>query len=104
MNIGTVDPVSLPRMAKGGVVNSATIAMIGEAGKEAVVPLENNTGWMEKIGNVIGRIVSTNLSMQLATAGDSSSAPIYVTVELDKRAIATAVAEVNSRNGVNFRE
>lgn len=104
VNISTVDHVNLPKLAKGGVVNSATIAMIGEAGKEAVVPLENNTGWMEKIGNVIGRIVSTNLSMQLATTGDSSSAPIYVTVELDKRAIATAVAEVNSRNGVNFRE
>ncbi|KAB1437559.1 hypothetical protein [Candidatus Galacturonibacter soehngenii] len=104
VNISTVDPVNLPKLAKGGVVNSATIAMIGEAGKEAVVPLENNTGWMEKIGNVIGRIVSTNLSMQLATTGDSSGAPIYVTVELDKRAIATAVAEVNSRNGVNFRE
>lgn len=39
----------LPKLAKGGVVDSATIAMIGEAGKEAVVPLENNTQWMDKL-------------------------------------------------------
>jgi phage-related protein len=105
VSIGNVDPITLPRLAKGGVVNSATIAMIGEAGKEAVVPLENNTGWMDKIGNLIGNIVSTNLSMQLATAGESSSStPIYVTVELDKRTLATAIADVSSRNGINFKE
>lgn len=105
VNISTVSPVDLPRMAKGGVVNSATIAMIGEAGKEAVVPLENNTGWMEKIGNVIGRIVSTNLSMQLATAGESpSNTPINNVIQVDGRTILTIVTEASKRNGVNFRE
>lgn len=32
-------PVSLPRMAAGGIVTSPTIALLGEAGPEAVVPL-----------------------------------------------------------------
>ena len=41
----------LPKLAKGGVVDTATIAMIGEAGKEAVVPLENNTQWMDKLAD-----------------------------------------------------
>jgi phage-related protein len=105
VNISTVSPVELPRMAKGGVVNSATIAMIGEAGKEAVVPLENNTGWMEKVGSVIGRIVSTNLSMQLATAGESpSNTPINNVIQVDGRTILTIVTEASKRNGVNFRE
>lgn len=105
VSVDTIGKINLPRLAKGGIVNSPTIAQIGEAGKEAVVPLENNTGWMEKIGNVIGKIVSTNLSMQLATAGESSSStPIYVTAELDKRTLATAIAETNARNGINFRE
>ena len=39
----------LPKLAKGGIIDSATIAMIGEAGKEAVIPLENNTGWMDQL-------------------------------------------------------
>lgn len=38
-------------LAKGGVVNSATPAIFGEAGKEAVVPLERNTGWMDPVAH-----------------------------------------------------
>lgn len=43
-NIGKI-----PELAKGGVVNKPTQAVIGEAGEEAVVPLENNTGWIKRI-------------------------------------------------------
>jgi hypothetical protein len=32
--------MNLPRMAEGGIVNSPTLALIGEAGPEAVVPLD----------------------------------------------------------------
>lgn len=35
---------NMPRMAKGGIVNHPTIAMIGEAGPEAVVPLNRYMG------------------------------------------------------------
>ena len=41
----------LPKLAQGGVVDKPTIAMIGEAGKEAVIPLENNTGWISELAN-----------------------------------------------------
>lgn len=51
VNVGKVSKLSLPRLAKGGVVDTATIAMIGEAGKEAVVPLENNTEWMDRLAD-----------------------------------------------------
>ena len=34
---------NIPYLAKGGIIDSPTLAMVGEAGKEAVVPLENNT-------------------------------------------------------------
>lgn len=53
VSVGSVSRLSLPRLAKGGVVDSATIAMIGEQGKEAVVPLENNTEWMDKLADKI---------------------------------------------------
>lgn len=48
----------IPKLARGGIVDSPTFAMIGEAGKEAVMPLENNTGWIdtlaEKLANKVG--------------------------------------------------
>lgn len=45
---------SIPQLAKGGVVDSPTLAMIGERGKEAVVPLENNTEWMDEFRGKLG--------------------------------------------------
>lgn len=43
----------IPKLAKGGIVDRATLAMIGEAGKEVVMPLENNTGWIDKLAEKI---------------------------------------------------
>ncbi|MCF0149147.1 MAG: hypothetical protein HUJ77_12220 [Clostridium sp.] len=43
----------IPKLAKGGVINNPTLAMIGEAGKEAVMPLENNTGWINELASKI---------------------------------------------------
>ena len=39
----------IPLLAKGGVVDEPTPAIFGEDGAEAVVPLEKNTGWIQKI-------------------------------------------------------
>lgn len=41
----------IPKLAKGGIVDKATLAMIGEAGKEVVMPLENNTAWIDKLAD-----------------------------------------------------
>lgn len=45
---------NIPKLATGGIVTSSTLANIGEAGKEAVLPLENNTGWMDALADRIG--------------------------------------------------
>lgn len=44
---------SIPELAKGGVVRGATNAIIGEDGAEAVVPLERNTEWLDKVADKI---------------------------------------------------
>lgn len=43
----------IPYLAKGGIVDSATLAVVGEAGKEAVMPLENNTGWITQLAEKV---------------------------------------------------
>ena len=42
VNFGSIPNVKLPRLAEGGIVTGPTIAMIGEAGPEAVVPLDRS--------------------------------------------------------------
>jgi hypothetical protein len=44
----------IPRLATGGVIESPTVAMLGEAGREAVVPLENNTEWIDTLASKLG--------------------------------------------------
>ena len=39
----------IPKLAAGGIIDRPTLAMVGEAGKEAVMPLENNTQWIDKL-------------------------------------------------------
>lgn len=51
--------VSLPRLAKGGVVTQSTLANIGEAGAEAIVPLENNTQWLDEIAKRLATSMKT---------------------------------------------
>ncbi len=51
VNISAINTMRVPRLAKGGILDSPTLAMVGEAGKEAVVPLENNTGGLDLLAS-----------------------------------------------------
>ncbi len=53
VNITKLSKLSIPRLATGGIATRSTIANIGEAGKEAVLPLENNTQWMDTLADKI---------------------------------------------------
>ena len=53
VSISRIDLLAVPQLAEGGVVDRATTAVIGEAGAEAVVPLENNTGWIDKVAEKV---------------------------------------------------
>ena len=41
----------IPKLARGGIVDKPTTALIGEAGREAVIPLENNTDWINELAD-----------------------------------------------------
>ena len=55
----------IPKLAQGTVVDKPTIAMIGEAGKEAVIPLENNTGWITELANQLNGRTGNGQPFQL---------------------------------------
>lgn len=58
---------TIPKLAEGGVVESPTVAMVGEAGKEAVMPLERNTGWIDELADKLGDKVGTGDNKQRVT-------------------------------------
>jgi len=57
---------TIPQLAKGGIVSSPTLAMIGEAGPEAVVPLNRKNG---RIGGT-----TVNISIGSFFGGDPERA------------------------------
>lgn len=60
----------IPKLARGGIVDSPTIAQIGEAGPEAVVPLEN-TSFVDTLAGAIGTAVMG--AMQFSGGGSQKT-------------------------------
>lgn len=69
VSVGYVQKLHMPRLAKGGIIDSATIAMVGEQGKEAVVPLENNTEWMDKLADRLAARMASPTRVSLNVDG-----------------------------------
>ena len=72
----------IPKLALGGIVNRpgrGVPAIIGEAGAEAVLPLENHTEWMDILADKIG--------------GGSVTIPIY----MDGKKIATYIVDIQKK-------
>ena len=61
--------IHIPRLAEGGIVSSSILANIGENGKEAVLPLENNTGWMDILADKINERNNTPSKIVLMLDG-----------------------------------
>ena len=72
ISLSKLSTFSLPRLAKGGVVDGATFAEIGEAGAEAVVPLENNLGWVTRVAELLAKSLVVPLS-RVANNVDSAN-------------------------------
>ncbi len=59
INVGTVGKVSLPRLARGGVLEKGQIGLLEGSGAEAVVPLEHNRAWLSKVAEDLNDLQMT---------------------------------------------
>lgn len=64
--------VHLPRLAKGGIVNNpgrGQAVIAGESGAEAILPLQNNTEWMDMLVDKVADRVSMNVVNRITIDG-----------------------------------
>ena len=94
VSLGSVGYVSLPRLARGGIVDSPTVAMIGEAGKEVVMPLEN-TGFLQTMGRIVGGAVVNALGGGLPQSGGFSGSGDIVIMIGGNEFGRVAIQEIN---------
>ena len=92
--VGSVGTISLPRLARGGIVDSPTVAMIGEAGKEVVMPLEN-TGFLQTMGRIVGGAVVNALGGGLPQSGGFSGSGDIVIMIGGHEFGRVAIQEIN---------
>ena len=59
INVGTVPTLSLPRLAKGGVLEKGQVGILEGSGTEAVVPLENNRKWISRVAEDMNEMQKT---------------------------------------------
>lgn len=60
VSIGHIGTLSLPRLAKGGVLNGAQTVIAGEAGPEAIIPLDKLFAQMDRMAETIKGPAGTN--------------------------------------------
>ena len=58
----------IPMLARGGIIDKPTLAMVGESGKEAVVPLEN-TSFVDKLASALGSAVMGAMQFNNSSTG-----------------------------------
>ena len=61
ISVGTVPKISLPRLAKGGVLEKGQVGILEGSGAEAVVPLENNRAWISKVAADLNELQHGNM-------------------------------------------
>lgn len=76
--------ITIPRLATGGIATSSTLVNVGEKGKEAILPLENNTAWMDILANKI--------------AARQGNAPTKVSLVIDGKELGWAT--INNINAI----
>ena len=81
IKLSLLSGVTLPRLAKGTIVDGPTAAIVGESGKEAVMPLENHTGWID------------NLADRIAARNGGSGVPMILQIYIGKRKLTDYVIQ-----------
>ena len=66
VNIGKIGRLSLPRLAEGGVLNGAQTVIAGEAGPEAIIPLDKLFAQMDRMADKM--------------AGENNASPVVINV------------------------
>ena len=91
------------RAAKGGIFSRPTHVYLGENGPEAVIPLKNNTEWIDTVSKYVvnhiphyatGNVIPANFGRYFAILGDNKKEPEVVSpLSTMKQAVKEALLE-----------
>jgi len=80
-----VPKIGVTWLAKGGILTAPTLIGAGEAGREAVLPLDRNTGWIDE------------LAAKLRAAGGGDSGPLIIQLHVGSAKILEEIIDAAQR-------
>lgn len=96
-------PPEIPARAEGGIITRPEIALIGEAGREAIIPLEKQTRgtalWLQA-GRELGLISDSNTASSVYQNNDTEMMNIISFVR--RNSVAGNIANVESSNAESY--
>ena len=99
----SVPKVSVDWYKNGGVFNSPNIIGVGEDGEEAVMPLERNTGWIDKLSHKIADGMGT--SETTTNINNTSSKPhVDNSIHFEKGSIVIEARDTSPEEAERFAE
>lgn len=72
LNISAISAPQIPKLARGGIIDQPTLAMVGEAGKEAVVPLEN-TEFVDTLASAVANAILAAMQLTAGNGGNNKN-------------------------------
>lgn len=86
VNVSKVPEVSLPRLARGGVLKKGQVGVLEGSGAEAVVPLEHNRAWLSKVAEDLYEIQAQRGSVQNGIDSRLMALLNHISEQLDRLA------------------
>ena len=86
VDVSKVPEVSLPRLARGGVLEKGQVGILEGSGAEAVVPLEHNKAWISRVAQDLHEIQLNSGSFQNGNDPRLFALLNHISEQLDKLA------------------
>ena len=97
---------TIPMLAQGGIVDKATLSIIGEQGSEAVVPLKNNTEWMDTLKGIMSSAFTQAMQWNSNNTTPTNDQPINFIIQVGTttlgKVVIDSINKVQRQAGTNL--
>ena len=106
--MGSLPKFDIKWFENGGVFGKPSLIGVGENGKEAVMPLEKNTGWIDNLaGMLVSKIGNADIipskTNVVTSGGNNVKTPQYLT-RTSNSGNTGVVGDTNNNNSINISE
>lgn len=109
VSVGKISELNLPRLYRGGVLKKGQVGLLEGNGAEAVVPLEKETGWINRIAKKMNEFQDANPNYNNSALAEKMDELIQTTKKLKSSIVldtgvlvGETINQIDERLGDNY--